>query len=652
MAALGDGDDDEGSEEGGGTVPSGSIYAQDTGGTRPQGTLWLANILPFHYGYLVLVVCGIGLGMSGPGQTTTFGVLVGDEADPHSLMSETGVSRSGSSVLWMVATFGSAATMLRFGFLLDQLGPMKALSATAVLLGASLLLLSFCSSPTALFGGLYCLRLFGQGCMMLIPPYTVALWWVQRRGFAYAITLSIGSIGINYGCEKSALATAASLARTKAACFCLPKIIAGQTIHCMLHIADPMLAKSVMEMPGFTWRDVLRCEALICIVGTLPLGLLFYRGRPELYGLLPDGRGSRKRPYDLVDSSSPKANGAADEDASTAAALRQKQASKAAEADARSWTARDALRTTSLWATCGGVCLIACISMGVWFHLPAMVTDATEGHVLTSAQLSRVLGTSQNGRAVHCFDLYSPIVCRAATDWLTCCITGVQTVGQMLAKFCFSWMLDRFSVRVVLLSAVVVQLLALGTFCVALVVQLQLLAVVGVGLQAAALGGAYSVDGVSYAKFFGRDALGSITGATKACWQVATAIGPTPLGLVRDHTGTFVPALVGSGCLCVVAFGVVLMYAKRPSVTEPRMLPCFRGQNRYDELPTERSIDQHDFDGALDDSDDDEEQGGERGALIQQAPEGSVPSGELQRLREENARLRSELQAYDANSKA
>lgn len=195
-----DGDDET-------TLPPGSIYAPDDSAT-PQRTLWLATVLPFHYGYLILVACGIGLGMSGPGQTTTFGVLVGDEADPQSLMNETGVNRSSSSVLWMVATFGSAATMLRFGFWLDQLGPMKALAATAVLLGASLLLLSVCSSPAALFAGLYCLRLFGQGCMMLIPPYTVALWWVERRGFAYAITLSIGSIGINYGCEYYEPATA------------------------------------------------------------------------------------------------------------------------------------------------------------------------------------------------------------------------------------------------------------------------------------------------------------------------------------------------------------------------------------------------------------------------------------------------------------
>ena len=409
--------------------------------------------------------------------------------------------------------------------------------------------------------------------------------------------------------------------------------------------ADPMLAKSVMEVPGYTWRDVVRVEALICIVGTLPLGLLFYRGRPELYGLLPDGVGHRRRKYSALstNSGSPKANGdgsesesESDDPADTTAAemARKKQASKAAEADARGWSAHEALRTVSLWSTCGGVCLIACISMGVWFHLVGMVTDATPGHFVSSSELSTVL--------------------------------GVQTVGQMLAKFTFSWLLDRFSVRVVLLSAIIVQIIALGMFSLALQLEVQLIAVAAVGLQAAALGGAYSVDGVSYAKFFGRNSLGSITGATKACWQVATAIGPTPLGLVRDYTGTFVPALGGAAALCMLAFGVVFAYAKRPSLAEPRMLPCFHAG--YDQLPATGSSESEQLnvqDHDDDDEEDDEESGrGERGSLLASDPiEGkktdesssgstcrvfAVEDGELQRLRDENAKLRSELKAFES----
>lgn len=315
MRREGDAEGDTESEE--------SIYTPDE---EPR-ELCLARALPFHYGYLVLVVCGIGLGMSGPGQTTTFGVLVGDESDPQSLMNEAGVSRSSLSLLWMVATFFSAATMLRCGYLIDRHGPMKALSFTALLLGATLGLLSLSSGPVSLFFGLYGLRLFGQGCMMLIPPYTVALWWVERRGFAYAITLSIGSIGINY--------------------------------------AYPMLANSVMQLPGYTWRDVLRINAFISLAGTLPLGLLFYRGRPELYGLLPDARYPRKYQPVSTDSGSPSADGAADGfDGQGPQSAKEKQAKKASEAEERPWVARDALRTASLWATCGGVCVIAMISMG------------------------------------------------------------------------------------------------------------------------------------------------------------------------------------------------------------------------------------------------------------------------------------------------
>eukprot|EP01043_Picozoa_sp_COSAG02_P039464 COSAG02_NODE_3117_length_7332_cov_12.103000_4_plen_407_part_00 len=399
-----------------------------------------------------------------------------------------------------------------------------------------------------------------------------------------------------------------------------------------------MLAKSLMEVPGYTWRDVLRVEALICIVGTLPLGLLFYRGRPELYGLLPDAVGFRRQNYSVLstNSGSPKANsdGSGSESElddpveSAGESFRKKQASKAAEADAHGWSARDALCTVSLWSTCGGVCLIACISMGVWFHLPGMVTDATPGHLVLSSELSTVL--------------------------------GVQTAGQMVAKFAFSWLLDRFSVRVVLLSAIAVQVLALGIFSLALQLEVQLLAVVAVGLQAAALGGAYSVDGVSYAKFFGRNSLGSITGATKACWQVATAIGPTPLGLVRDYMGTFVPALGGAAALCVLAFGVVFAYAKRPSIAEPCMLPCFHtGHNQLAEKRSSR-LEQPDAQGDDNDEEDKAENGrGELGLLLaSKSTDGetngdrgrmlAVEEGELERLRNENAQLRSEPKALEA----
>ena len=51
-------------DEGGESAPlAGSIYTPEAAARR----LWLAKVLPFHYGYVILVVCGIGLGMSGPG---------------------------------------------------------------------------------------------------------------------------------------------------------------------------------------------------------------------------------------------------------------------------------------------------------------------------------------------------------------------------------------------------------------------------------------------------------------------------------------------------------------------------------------------------------------------------------------------------------
>jgi OFA family oxalate/formate antiporter-like MFS transporter len=192
------------------------------------------------------------------------------------------------------------------------------------------------------------------------------------------------------------------------------------------------------------------------------------------------------------------------------------------------WSASDALRTSSLWATCWGVSLIALFSMGVWFHLVRIMADA---------------GVPED---------------RLGTVFLT------QTVGQMLGKFVFSALLDRLSVRTVLSAAMVVQLGAIGCFVGALQLMQPMLAVAGVALQAAALGGAYSVDGVSYAKFFGRDNLGAITGTTKAVWQVATAIGATPMGAVRDSVGTFLPAFEAAVPLFALSFVVVWRWALLP----------------------------------------------------------------------------------------
>lgn len=208
-------------------------------------------------------------------------------------------------------------------------------------------------------------------------------------------------------------------------------------------------------------------------------------------------------------------------------------------------------------------------------------------------------------------------------------------------------------------TAISVQILALGTFSAALRYEAQALAVLGVGLQSAALGGAYSVDGVSYAKYFGRDALGSITGVTKACWQGATAIGPTPLGLVRDYTGSFQGALFGALLLCFVGFGMVFLFGKRPSAGQPRMLPCFK--LGYDELELDEDEPEDEelgpATGAKKKSGEEGVRGSERVSLLDGGDTGSdeemsppVDKSVMRRLREENDELRSKLAQYEGET--
>ena len=74
-----------------------------------------------------------------------------------------------------------------------------------------------------------------------------------------------------------------------------------------------------------------------------------------------------------------------------------------------------------------------------------------------------------------------------------------------------------------------------------------------------------------------------------------------------------------------------MLYAKRPSIAEPRLLPCFRSQSRYDVLPSEESskTDRHDdFECGINGGDsDDEHGGGERRAMLEKSAEAPVSNG-------------------------
>jgi hypothetical protein len=79
--------------------------------------------------------------------------------------------------------------------------------------------------------------------------------------------------------------------------------------------------------------------------------------------------------------------------------------------------------------------------------------------------------------------------------------------------------------------------------------------------------GAFRVlDGVVWAKYFGRRYLGAIRGATMLGIVGGTAIGPYPLGISFDVLGSYSPALNGM-LIPALAIGLFAFFVQRPDRT-------------------------------------------------------------------------------------
>ena len=94
---------------------------------------------------------------------------------------------------YAIATMVSAATLFWLGKLADKLTVFRLSLITIITLAISALFFSFISGILTLIGGIYLLRLFGQGMMTHVYSVAIARRYNAARGRALAIT----GIGIN-----------------------------------------------------------------------------------------------------------------------------------------------------------------------------------------------------------------------------------------------------------------------------------------------------------------------------------------------------------------------------------------------------------------------------------------------------------------------
>jgi MFS family permease len=196
---------------------------------------------PFFYGWIILLVAGLSVYISGPGQTYNVSVYI------DSYINEFGWSRTTVSSMYSLGTFAAGMLMGIVGKLFDRYGHRRMTVAISVGFGAALLFMSTVDSVIKLLIGFFLIRLLGQGSMGLISGTLVPQWFIQRRGRAMSIVSIFGAL---------------SMATFPAMNIWLIKLIG--------------------------WQNGWRTWMFILWVIVAPMFYYFVRTRPEDVGLYPD----------------------------------------------------------------------------------------------------------------------------------------------------------------------------------------------------------------------------------------------------------------------------------------------------------------------------------------------------------------------------
>jgi sugar phosphate permease len=492
----------------------------------PRSLLLVRLGLPLFYGYVILLVATIGKILSAPGQSPCIGVVV------DCVMVSLGLSRSVTSALYLVATVGSAATLPTVGRLVDRHGVQTSITVVSVLLGLACMLLSICESAVLLLLCFYLLRLLGQGAIMLVSQNAINLWFVRLRGLVMGIAAAGASMGV------TALVPSAMAA----------------------------------GIDSIGWRPTYRVLGLVCL-GFSALGFAFYREKPELYALRPDGDSAAL-------AASDSAAEAADEQRQGALGAKG-EAGKEGDADEEpAWTRAEALRTGAFWAISFGCLSIGLTATAFWFHLNRIITDrlgvtappsltfegsgeepgsGIDGGHGDGGTNGSVVRDAGSGEASAGADEGTCGV-RAAPEIMTQIYT-VLAISSTISRVGGGFLADRVAPRLLLASALLLQALSLALVLVSNSIGMVLLVCTSQGVSQALMG---SVSGVVYANFYGRANLGAIGGVAKSMVVLGSALGPFPFGAVRDMTGSFDPALLASVVLSLVCCGWALRHGRAP----------------------------------------------------------------------------------------
>lgn len=298
----------------------------------------LANRTPFFFGWIILAVGTFGIIMTGPGQTFSVSIFI------EHIIEDLGISRTLVSTLYSIGTLIGGFTLPWWGRQIDRQGARKMVAVISLLFGLSCIFMGFVQNAIMLGFGFVMIRMLGQGSLGLVSQTVINQWWVRKRGMAMGISgLLMSLIGMG---------------------------------------VFPNLVYALIT--NFDWRIAFGILGVSVLLLMLPVGLLFFRNKPEEYQLHPDGVALPESNESLLigDSHAIEVN----------------------------WTLNEAIKTRVFWILVIGTSSFSLLGTGIFFHLVSIfdtqgLSAALAASVFVPVSIAAALFTLLGGYLADHFPL-------------------------------------------------------------------------------------------------------------------------------------------------------------------------------------------------------------------------------------------------------
>ena len=400
------------------------------------------------YGWFIVASAGLVVFCTGPGQSYVFSVFI------DSIIADTGLSRTGVSVLYLASTALSALLVTFVSRLADWYGPRVMLVVSGLGLGAACFGMATAMHTLLFFVAFAALRALGQGSLSISCVLLVNQWFVSRRGRAVAM-MTMGAVA-------------------STAMF-------------------PPFAKFLID--SVEWRGAYAVLGALVIAIIVPVAILVVRNRPEDMGLFPDGSA-------------------------------QAPVSETRQASAATRRRASVYRSPGFWLLATALSTPSLVSTALIFH---------QASIFEENGLSATVAAG---------------------------VFAVYSASSAVSSLCAGFAADRIGPNALVVFSMATLMV---TLVLAMVTMSLFVAVIYVLMMGVSAGSYIVVQSTIWAHYYGRHGLGRIQGPAMTLSVCASAIGPLPLAVLHELTGTYTLGMLLMMALPLLSLAVLFLARPRGS---------------------------------------------------------------------------------------